>query len=106
MILKDAMAPVLPRAIIERPKKGFNAPVLSWVKELLPVISDVLRHGLIVQHGVLNRAAVERVVGESGGSVAAAQRTWTLLVLEVWHRVFFGENAGAKPEFTLHDLRS
>jgi asparagine synthase (glutamine-hydrolysing) len=104
--LKEAMTPLLPRTIIDRPKKGFNAPVLSWVKELLPVIKDVLRNGIAVQQGILNSAAVHRVVAESRGSVVAAQRTWLLLVLELWCRVFLGDTAGAKPEFTLHDLRS
>jgi len=35
-LLKRAMEPLLPRAVLERPKKGFGMPIASWLRSLPP----------------------------------------------------------------------
>lgn len=36
-LLKKAMADILPKDIISRPKKGFGIPLMQWLKELPPL---------------------------------------------------------------------
>ncbi|MGH7035139.1 MAG: asparagine synthase-related protein, partial [Stellaceae bacterium] len=35
-LLKRAMRPLLPRAVLDRPKKGFGMPIASWLRSLAP----------------------------------------------------------------------
>lgn len=38
-LLKKAMAPLLPRAVTQRPKKGFGIPAAAWLRSLRPAAS-------------------------------------------------------------------
>ena len=110
IILKKAFAKILPQEIITRPKWGFGAPISAWMDQGLDLVvkdlyynSEAVKIGLINQSGALEY--IDRAV-KLRSKVSFNQKLWTLLVLEVWCRVFFGENAGEKPTFTLNDLRN
>lgn len=81
----------LPREIIERPKKGFPVPVSQWLAddgfsrwaiEHLGGKQGRLKHLFHAEEmqRQLSRAAA--------GDLEAADRSWVLLVLETWLRVF------------------
>jgi asparagine synthetase B (glutamine-hydrolysing) len=76
-LLREAVTPLLPRYVLDRPKQGFSAPVGAWTEELLhdrtPADSSLFAEG-IVQRGALPR------LRERNGSFAE----WTLAVLLAW----------------------
>ena len=41
-LLKRAMRPLLPRAVLERPKKGFGMPIALWLRSLTPPAAQPL----------------------------------------------------------------
>ncbi len=42
-ILKKAVEPLLPKNILQRPKKGFGVPIAEWLKgRLNPLMHDLL----------------------------------------------------------------
>ncbi|MQA03034.1 MAG: asparagine synthase (glutamine-hydrolyzing) [Streptosporangiales bacterium] len=86
--LKRAAQQWLPREIVYRPKASFGAPLRAWVAgELRELVDDTLLSGELVQSGVLDRGAVQRLVEqERTGREDRAKQIWQLLSLELWHR--------------------
>ena len=62
-ILREAVRDVLPRSILERPKMGFPVPFGRWVQDGWgTVVRDVLLDRRSRQRGILEPAAVERLL--------------------------------------------
>jgi asparagine synthase (glutamine-hydrolysing) len=77
-ILKKALEPVLPRAIIYRPKKGFGVPVGRWFKgNLLEVYPD--HPGIALLDGKRVAAAIE---DHKKGKTDQRALLWNLYLLE------------------------
>ena len=87
-ILKHAAENVLPREIIYRPKGLFSAPLRAWVRrDLAEMVDDMLPDGRLVQTGMLQRAAIERLITEDrAGTADRSKEIWQLLTLEEWVR--------------------
>lgn len=84
VILKEAMRGVLPDRILTRRKRGFNAPVRSWMtgplRELLH--ESVVRRPLSAFDGGAIRGLVARL---ATGREEYALQVWGLLTLHLWH---------------------
>jgi asparagine synthase (glutamine-hydrolysing) len=89
-ILKEALRGLLPGAVIDRPKQGFDVPMGRWLKgDLREMLSDVLMDGRTRQRGYFNQRAVNLLVSEHmRGRRDHSRRLWELLTLELWHRMF------------------
>ena len=89
-ILREAVRDVLPQSILERPKMGFPVPFGRWVQNGWgPVVREVLLDRRSRQRGILEPAAVERLL--TPGTPFDQQRAdavWALLNLELWYRTF------------------
>ncbi|HXU70143.1 MAG TPA: asparagine synthase (glutamine-hydrolyzing) [Polyangia bacterium] len=88
-ILKRMARKLLPRAIVDRPKKGFGMPIARWLRgELSDLCRDALLDGdSLAAAGALRRGELERLLDEHArGAVDHRQRLWALLVLELWQR--------------------
>jgi asparagine synthase (glutamine-hydrolysing) len=92
-ILKKAIESRLPRSIVYRKKHGYNAPMDQWFKGPL---KDVL--GLFLEereHSLYNPGYVEHLLADfqkTGSNYKMnfwnAQKLWSILVFEVWYRIF------------------
>jgi asparagine synthase (glutamine-hydrolysing) len=81
-LLKRAASSWLPAEILTPRKKGFSAPIDSWLRrELHAHAAQLLADGVLVSRGVLARDAVQGVLM---GSHAA--ETWLLFAAELWAR--------------------
>lgn len=89
-IFKRSMAPVLPRAVIQRPKAGFGAPIRAWlVGALKPMIDELLSESAVAARGLLDPLEVKRIVAANDAGVEDnALRIWAMLTLELWQREF------------------
>jgi asparagine synthase (glutamine-hydrolysing) len=87
VVLKKAVADLLPPAILERPKQGFGVPLGAWFRgELRPMVEDVL-----LDHPRLaGRLRVDGIRALWDDHVARradhGQQLWALLTLELWMR--------------------
>jgi asparagine synthase (glutamine-hydrolysing) len=105
VVLKRAMEPLLPGTILTREKMGFGAPVASWLAgSLLPYARSLLEGGFMVSAGVLDADAVKGVVRCFDGRPESGQQLWTLIILELWARVYLNGSAAERPSFSLADL--
>ncbi len=86
-VLRDAMRGLVPDATLTRVKKGFALPLERWMAhDLREMTRDLLLSPRALQRGLLAPAAVEALVRDAGRT--DADRLWTLLLLEQWHRAF------------------
>ena len=85
-IMREALRPMVPRSIIERPKKGFGAPVGQWLRgPLKTLLTDTLSHDRIARGGWFDAPTVTRWVNEHlSGRADHRKALYTLLVLEHW----------------------
>jgi len=89
-ILREAVADVLPREILERPKMGFPVPFGSWVRSGWgDVVRDVLLDRRSRERGIIAPDAVEGLLAPASGSPPSKfDAIWSLLNLELWYRTF------------------
>ena len=97
-LFKSAMAPFLPREILERPKMGFGCPIDQWLRaELKELAYDTLLSPAARRRGLFRPDFVRRLLDEHCAYRANHHtRLWALLMLELWFRTWIdGEAAGA-----------
>jgi asparagine synthase (glutamine-hydrolysing) len=106
LALKDALGPLLPPEILQRPKWGFGGPVKEWMQGGLEALTrDMFQESRAVQLGLLDGSAIHRYLASSDRlTQRRAQRLWSLLVLEVWCRVFTGPGRIESPTMTLREM--
>jgi asparagine synthase (glutamine-hydrolysing) len=87
-ILREAVRGILPAEILTRKKMGFPVPFGVWMKgKWGDVARDVLLDSKSRQRGIIEPAAVERLIGgHASGEVEGADALWSLLNLELWYR--------------------
>ena len=89
-ILKKAVAGLVPREILERPKMGFGVPLESWFRrELKDLAFDVLLSTRAAGRGYFRQPVVRRMLERHVSGIESAHyQLWNLLMLELWHRAF------------------
>ena len=94
-LLRHALADRLPPEIATRGKQGFGVPLGAWLRgSLAPVLSELLAEPRLRAAGVLDPAAVGRLVAEHRSGVRDHARIlWALLVFESWRTHYIGEGA-------------
>lgn len=97
-ILKEAVADLLPEAIVYRKKMGFPTPWAYWLSgPQLAEIEHLLSEPRTSARGLFRPDAMRRIFAEHrAGHRDHGNRIWRLLNLELWQRVFLdGEAASA-----------
>ena len=87
-LLRKALGARVPAAILERPKKGFGAPVGRWLRgPLRELLLDTLSPARLRATGWFEPAVVERALAEHlSGARDHRKLLYALLVLEHWRR--------------------
>jgi asparagine synthase (glutamine-hydrolysing) len=88
-LLKKAMAPFLPREVLEHRKQGFVGPMGMWIKnELKEYICDTVI-GSSPKDGLFNQRTIARILDEHfGGKQLNTALIWAVFIFKVWHRVY------------------
>ena len=89
-LLKHALEGILPPEIIARRKRGFGAPVGSWLKrELAPLRTTLLSNEAVAARGLLDPAAVQSLcAAHDGNREDYSDLLLVLLNLEIWCRLY------------------
>jgi asparagine synthase (glutamine-hydrolysing) len=98
-LLRRAMRTVLPSAIVRRRKMGFGVPIDAWFRgELGDVAGDVLLGRRARERGRFRIEEVRRLLDEhASGRGHHHALLWSLLMLELWERMFLDGPAPAEP---------
>jgi len=86
-IFRSAVAPRVPREVMQRPKHGFSVPVLGWVcGSLAPFVDEILFDHRAVERPYFDRTWVASLLRDPARRRAHAYTVWLLLLFELWHR--------------------
>lgn len=92
-IAQDAFRDFLPPALYNRPKKGFEVPLLKWLrKEMRSLMEDdLLSEKFILEQNIFDYGAIgqlkKQLLSSNPGDVHA--RLWGLIVFQWWWRKYF-----------------
>ncbi|MBT8395410.1 MAG: asparagine synthase (glutamine-hydrolyzing) [Gemmatimonadetes bacterium] len=94
-ILRKSMEGRLPPAILKRPKAGFPVPISKWFRgRYSGVVEEFVLSERARSRGLFDPEELKRLCAEhSTGGDDHGQRLWSLINLEVWHRI----NVDAEP---------
>lgn len=86
-LLKRAMAPHLPHALLWRPKMGFAVPLDRWLRgPLKERARDLLLDRTARERGLLDPAAVRGLLDRHAAGQGGGHAIWALMMLETWWR--------------------
>lgn len=83
---KEAVRGLLPTWVLNRPKRGFNPPVLRWTRTLQDKYSKNLVDGYLVASGLLSARAAHRFTTAKSSFSPWLGLCYSMLVLEWWCR--------------------
>jgi asparagine synthase (glutamine-hydrolysing) len=84
-VLRAALAPMLPPALLGGAKRGFAAPLGATLRAAMPRLRARLLGGAMLGSGLFDAAALIRMLDEhEAGVLDHAQPLWLLLVLEAF----------------------
>lgn len=92
-ILKDSFADLIPEELINRPKHGFEVPLLRWFQnELWSMINeDLLSEKFIIEQGIFNYSVIlnlkKKIFSTNPGDAAA--KVWALIVFQNWWKKYY-----------------
>ncbi len=93
MIVQDAFRSMLPEEIYNRPKHGFEIPLLDWFrKELWGLINDdLLSKSFVEQQGIFNPVAIEQLKKKlhSANPEDSHATIWALIVFQYWWKKYY-----------------
>lgn len=86
-ILKKVLDQYVPRALIDRPKMGFDVPIDRWLRGPLRDWAEALLDPvLLAQQGFFDAAVVRQIWAEHlSGKAAHHQKLWPILMFQAWH---------------------
>ena len=92
-ILIDTFGHLLPEELLDRPKKGFEVPMLKWLRtDLKPMIeNDLLDNKFIEQQGIFNGEAIVNLKAKlfSNNPGDSAATVWAIIVFQYWWKKHF-----------------
>jgi asparagine synthase (glutamine-hydrolysing) len=92
-ILQDAFRDVLPAELYNRPKHGFEVPLLKWLRgELRDLLeNDLLQDDFIREQNIFNVEEIKRLKTKlfSSNPEDIHARIWGLLVFQYWWKKYF-----------------
>ncbi|HYL92214.1 MAG TPA: asparagine synthase (glutamine-hydrolyzing) [Alphaproteobacteria bacterium] len=93
-LLKKAVEPWLPAEILNRKKRGFGAPVGSWLrKDLEVLVEDTLSETQLKKRGFFDPHVVQDIVAKHRARRADhTDHLLSLINFEIWCRIFLDGN--------------
>jgi asparagine synthase (glutamine-hydrolysing) len=91
VILLKAFQDLLPPALVNRPKAGFEIPIGVWLrKELKFLIHDFLDKDRIKKQGIFNYSPIHNLVSRHMKTIEdTSWHLWNLIVFQYWFRNYF-----------------
>ena len=100
-ILRQAMKGVLPEEILKRKKMGVPVPIGAWFRgQFRGIIDELVLSPRALERGRFDAASIRSLVARHAAGEDHAERLWSLVNLEIWHRVV----VEGEPATSLHLL--
>ncbi|MGN6202104.1 MAG: asparagine synthetase B family protein, partial [Solirubrobacterales bacterium] len=85
-LLRQALAPLLPKEIVHGRKQGFSIPIAAWLRgPLEPFAREVLAPSAVARQGLLDPATVTPLLDRHcAGQEDLSRQIWGLMALTLW----------------------
>ena len=91
-LLQDAFRSMLPAELYNRPKKGFEVPLLKWFRKELKsrILDDLLSRERLEEQGLFQYNEVQKLTRQlfSNNPGDAHARIWGLVVFQTWYKKY------------------
>src|SRR5690606_34285361 len=89
-LLKEALSDLLPPEILDRPKRGFGAPLGAWLKqELAGLLQLFINRECVERRGLLSWPLIEQTLAQHiAGREDHTDHLLALLNLEIWCQLY------------------
>jgi asparagine synthase (glutamine-hydrolysing) len=88
-ILRDAFRDQMPAELYDRPKQGFEVPLLSWFRNELKsrIINEWLNDDFIIEQKIFNPSAIRKIKEQlfSSNPKEVHAKVWALIVFQNWY---------------------
>ena len=86
-LLRKAVEPMLPRAVVHGRKRGFSIPAAAWLRgELEPFARQTLSSETLRRQGYLRPETVRRILDDHvSGREDLSRQIWGLLAFTLWY---------------------
>ncbi|MGH8310083.1 MAG: asparagine synthetase B family protein, partial [Steroidobacteraceae bacterium] len=87
-LLRELLYRLVPRTLVDRPKRGFGVPIGSWLQhELRDWAGDLLSSEALMRDGLLDTQRITRMFHEHvTGRRSWTSQLWTALMFQAWMR--------------------
>ena len=97
-LLKAAFRNLIPDEIIKREKTGFPVPYAKWFNnELSSYTREILLDRETLNRGYFEEKGINSLL-ENGTPAIRSKEIFSLIVLELWHRIFLSKDCGKAPQ--------
>jgi asparagine synthase (glutamine-hydrolysing) len=105
VLLRKAVAPLLPRQIVKAKKRGFSIPAAAWLRgELEPFARETLSTETLRRQGFFRPEAVTALIEQHvAGKEDLSRQLWGLLAFTLWHERHVEREPGALRELRLKE---
>ncbi|MCC7431677.1 asparagine synthase (glutamine-hydrolyzing) [bacterium] len=107
ILLREVAKSYVPRATLERKKMGFEFPLPNWMQnDFKFLVFRLLGKETIEKRGVFNYEAIEKLLADfyQNPNRQLCYRIWSLVILELWFRLYFDREELVTPDFDLDYL--
>ena len=100
VLLRKAVAPLVPSELLRRRKRGFSIPAAAWLRgELEPFARETLSSDTLRRQGFFRPEAVSRLIDDHvAGREDLSRQLWGLLAFTLWHERHVERTPGALRE--------
>jgi asparagine synthase (glutamine-hydrolysing) len=103
-LLKKVAEKYVPKEVIYRRKQGFAVPLDAWFRnELYDLAETLLLSKNALQRGCFQPEGVRKMLSDHRHAKCAhGQRIWSMLILELWFRIFVDRDMSPEDELIHH----
>jgi asparagine synthase (glutamine-hydrolysing) len=100
VLLRKAVAPLVPERIVKGKKRGFSIPAAAWLRgELEPFARQTLSADTLRRQGFFRPEAVAALIDRHvAGKDDLSRQLWGLLAFTLWHERHVEREPGALGE--------
>ena len=100
VLLRKAVAPLVPERIVKGKKRGFSIPAAAWLRgELEPFARQTLSADTLRRQGFFRPEAVATLIDRHvAGKEDLSRQLWGLLAFTLWHERHVEREPGALGE--------
>jgi asparagine synthase (glutamine-hydrolysing) len=90
--LRQVLNRYVPAALVDQPKMGFSIPLGDWLRgPLREWAADLLSPSALATTSLIAAAPIRKLFdAHCAGAVNRPHELWTALMLQAWHRQWFG----------------